>query len=97
MGRIPCSVTLPELDHPGPILTAGCTFEEASEPAVPCEFSQAQYDDFQWEQVRIHPGTGTPADLPHGEPALHQYPFSPPSSSLALPQGLLLFRGFEDT
>uniref|UniRef100_A0A2R8ZAN0 Receptor-type tyrosine-protein phosphatase U n=1 Tax=Pan paniscus TaxID=9597 RepID=A0A2R8ZAN0_PANPA len=44
----------------------GCTFEEASDPAVPCEYSQAQYDDFQWEQVRIHPGTRAPADLPHG-------------------------------
>ncbi|KAB0400178.1 hypothetical protein E2I00_011262 [Balaenoptera physalus] len=45
---------------------AGCTFEEASDPAVPCEYSQAQYDDFQWEQVRVHPGTRAPADLPHG-------------------------------
>ncbi|XP_070315161.1 receptor-type tyrosine-protein phosphatase U isoform X2 [Odocoileus virginianus] len=45
---------------------AGCTFEETSDPAVPCEYSQAQYDDFQWEQVRIHPGTRAPADLPHG-------------------------------
>ncbi|KAK2106321.1 hypothetical protein P7K49_015835 [Saguinus oedipus] len=44
----------------------GCTFEETSDPAVPCEYSQAQYDDFQWEQVRIHPGTRAPADLPHG-------------------------------
>lgn len=35
---------------------------------MPCEYSQAQYDDFQWEQVRIHPGTRAPADLPHGEP-----------------------------
>uniref|UniRef100_A0A8C0LK85 Receptor-type tyrosine-protein phosphatase U n=1 Tax=Canis lupus dingo TaxID=286419 RepID=A0A8C0LK85_CANLU len=34
-----------------PALTAGCTFEEVSDPAVPCEYSQAQYDDFQWEQV----------------------------------------------
>uniref|UniRef100_A0A8C0W9M3 MAM domain-containing protein n=1 Tax=Castor canadensis TaxID=51338 RepID=A0A8C0W9M3_CASCN len=50
-----------------PILTAGCTFEEVSDPAVPCEYNQAQYDDFQWEQVRIHPGTRAPADLPHGE------------------------------
>ncbi|KAG8506785.1 Receptor-type tyrosine-protein phosphatase U [Galemys pyrenaicus] len=50
----------------GPALAAGCTFEEASDPAVPCEYSQAQYDDFQWEQVRTHPGTRTPADLPHG-------------------------------
>uniref|UniRef100_A0A8C4LP07 protein-tyrosine-phosphatase n=1 Tax=Equus asinus asinus TaxID=83772 RepID=A0A8C4LP07_EQUAS len=50
----------------GPALTAGCTFEEASDPAVPCEYSQAQNDDFQWEQVRIHPGTRAPADLPHG-------------------------------
>uniref|UniRef100_A0A8C4LSC1 protein-tyrosine-phosphatase n=1 Tax=Equus asinus asinus TaxID=83772 RepID=A0A8C4LSC1_EQUAS len=49
-----------------PALTAGCTFEEASDPAVPCEYSQAQNDDFQWEQVRIHPGTRAPADLPHG-------------------------------
>lgn len=52
----------PETETPA----AGCTFEEASDPVVPCEFSQAQYDDFQWEQVRIHPGTRTPADLPHG-------------------------------
>ncbi|XP_025781768.1 receptor-type tyrosine-protein phosphatase U [Puma concolor] len=44
----------------------GCTFEEASDPAVPCEYSQAQYDDFQWDQVQIHPGTRAPADLPHG-------------------------------
>uniref|UniRef100_A0A8C0LEW8 Receptor-type tyrosine-protein phosphatase U n=1 Tax=Canis lupus dingo TaxID=286419 RepID=A0A8C0LEW8_CANLU len=36
---------------------SGCTFEEVSDPAVPCEYSQAQYDDFQWEQVHIHPGT----------------------------------------
>uniref|UniRef100_A0A8C0LKD5 Receptor-type tyrosine-protein phosphatase U n=1 Tax=Canis lupus dingo TaxID=286419 RepID=A0A8C0LKD5_CANLU len=49
-----------------PALTAGCTFEEVSDPAVPCEYSQAQYDDFQWEQVHIHPGTRSPADLPHG-------------------------------
>lgn len=90
-------MALPELNQPGPILTAGCTFEEASDPVVPCEFSQAQYDDFQWEQVRIHPGTRTPEDLPHGEPTLPQYYFSPPSSSLALPQRLLLFLGFEDT
>ncbi|XP_023558737.1 receptor-type tyrosine-protein phosphatase U isoform X4 [Octodon degus] len=52
----------PETETPA----AGCTFEEASDPAVPCEYSQAQYDDFQWEQVRIHPGTRVPADLPHG-------------------------------
>ncbi|XP_077821475.1 receptor-type tyrosine-protein phosphatase U isoform X38 [Macaca mulatta] len=52
----------PETETPA----AGCTFEEASDPAVPCEYSQAQYDDFQWEQVRIHPGTRAPADLPHG-------------------------------
>nr|AAH48694.1 Ptpru protein [Mus musculus] len=52
----------PETETPA----AGCTFEEASDPVVPCEFSQAQYDDFQWEQVRIHPGTRTPEDLPHG-------------------------------
>ncbi|EPY87938.1 receptor-type tyrosine-protein phosphatase U precursor [Camelus ferus] len=49
-----------------PSNNAGCTFEEASDPAVPCEYSQAQYDDFQWEQVRIHPGTRAPVDLPHG-------------------------------
>lgn len=43
---------------------------------MPCEYSQAQYDDFQWEQVRIHPGTRAPADLPHGEPTLnHHSPF----------------------
>ncbi|XP_035569182.2 receptor-type tyrosine-protein phosphatase U isoform X6 [Canis lupus baileyi] len=48
------------------VLEAGCTFEEVSDPAVPCEYSQAQYDDFQWEQVHIHPGTRSPADLPHG-------------------------------
>ncbi|XP_063513907.1 receptor-type tyrosine-protein phosphatase U isoform X8 [Pongo pygmaeus] len=52
----------PETETPA----AGCTFEEASDPAVPCEYSQAQYDDFQWEQVRIHPGTRAPVDLPHG-------------------------------
>ncbi|XP_070106259.1 receptor-type tyrosine-protein phosphatase U isoform X10 [Equus przewalskii] len=52
----------PETETPA----AGCTFEEASDPAVPCEYSQAQNDDFQWEQVRIHPGTRAPADLPHG-------------------------------
>ncbi|XP_010828567.1 PREDICTED: receptor-type tyrosine-protein phosphatase U [Bison bison bison] len=52
----------PETETPA----AGCTFEETSDPAVPCEYSQAQYDDFQWEQVRIHPGTRAPADLPHG-------------------------------
>uniref|UniRef100_A0A8C5KDK9 Receptor-type tyrosine-protein phosphatase U n=1 Tax=Jaculus jaculus TaxID=51337 RepID=A0A8C5KDK9_JACJA len=52
----------PETETPA----AGCTFEEASDPAVPCEYSQAQYDDFQWEQVRIHPGTRASADLPHG-------------------------------
>uniref|UniRef100_A0A452U2D6 Receptor-type tyrosine-protein phosphatase U n=1 Tax=Ursus maritimus TaxID=29073 RepID=A0A452U2D6_URSMA len=45
---------------------AGCTFEEVSDPAVPCEYSQAQYDDFQWEEVHVHPGTRSPADLPHG-------------------------------
>ena len=44
-----------------------------SDPAVPCEYSQAQYDDFQWEQVRIHPGTRAPADLPHGEPTLSHH------------------------
>uniref|UniRef100_A0A452U2C9 Receptor-type tyrosine-protein phosphatase U n=1 Tax=Ursus maritimus TaxID=29073 RepID=A0A452U2C9_URSMA len=49
-----------------PALTAGCTFEEVSDPAVPCEYSQAQYDDFQWEEVHVHPGTRSPADLPHG-------------------------------
>ncbi|XP_057355901.1 receptor-type tyrosine-protein phosphatase U isoform X11 [Manis pentadactyla] len=49
-----------------PPIPAGCTFEEATDPAVPCEYSQAQYDDFQWEQVHIHPGTRAPADLPHG-------------------------------
>ncbi|XP_030880593.1 receptor-type tyrosine-protein phosphatase U [Leptonychotes weddellii] len=48
------------------IHVAGCTFEEVSDPAVPCEYSQAQYDDFQWEQVHVHPGTQSPADLPHG-------------------------------
>uniref|UniRef100_A0A4W2ELR5 Receptor-type tyrosine-protein phosphatase U n=1 Tax=Bos indicus x Bos taurus TaxID=30522 RepID=A0A4W2ELR5_BOBOX len=48
------------------VTLTGCTFEETSDPAVPCEYSQAQYDDFQWEQVRIHPGTRAPADLPHG-------------------------------
>uniref|UniRef100_A0A8C9JTH4 Receptor-type tyrosine-protein phosphatase U n=1 Tax=Panthera tigris altaica TaxID=74533 RepID=A0A8C9JTH4_PANTA len=52
----------PETETPA----AGCTFEEASDPAVPCEYSQAQYDDFQWDQVQIHPGTRAPADLPHG-------------------------------
>ncbi|XP_032103472.1 receptor-type tyrosine-protein phosphatase U [Sapajus apella] len=52
----------PETETPA----AGCTFEETSDPAVPCEYSQAQYDDFQWERVRIHPGTRAPADLPHG-------------------------------
>eukprot|EP00071_Canis_lupus_P034589 XP_022268146.1 receptor-type tyrosine-protein phosphatase U isoform X6 [Canis lupus familiaris] len=52
----------PETETPA----AGCTFEEVSDPAVPCEYSQAQYDDFQWEQVHIHPGTRSPADLPHG-------------------------------
>ncbi|XP_059232913.1 receptor-type tyrosine-protein phosphatase U isoform X10 [Mustela nigripes] len=52
----------PETETPA----AGCTFEEVSDPAVPCEYSQAQYDDFQWEQVHVHPGTRSPADLPHG-------------------------------
>ncbi|XP_035971306.1 receptor-type tyrosine-protein phosphatase U isoform X11 [Halichoerus grypus] len=52
----------PETETPA----AGCTFEEVSDPAVPCEYSQAQYDDFQWEQVHVHPGTQSPADLPHG-------------------------------
>nr|KAF6380018.1 protein tyrosine phosphatase receptor type U [Myotis myotis] len=52
----------PETETPA----AGCTFEETSDSAVPCEYSQAQYDDFQWEQVRIQPGTRAPADLPHG-------------------------------
>lgn len=41
-----------------------------SDPAVPCEYSQAQYDDFQWEEVHVHPGTRSPADLPHGEPTI---------------------------
>lgn len=63
-----------------PALTAGCTFEEVSDPAVPCEYSQAQYDDFQWEQVHIHPGTRSPADLPHGEPTLYHHSSLSPSS-----------------
>uniref|UniRef100_G1TS27 protein-tyrosine-phosphatase n=1 Tax=Oryctolagus cuniculus TaxID=9986 RepID=G1TS27_RABIT len=52
----------PETETPA----AGCTFEEVSDPAAPCEYSQAQDDDFQWERVRIQPGARAPADLPHG-------------------------------
>ena len=40
---------------------------------MPCEYSQAQHDDFQWEQVRIHPGARAPADLPHGESTLGRH------------------------
>ncbi|XP_031818260.1 receptor-type tyrosine-protein phosphatase U isoform X1 [Sarcophilus harrisii] len=46
--------------------TAGCSFDEDGDPVAPCEYSQAQYDDFQWERVRNDAGPRFPPDLPHG-------------------------------
>uniref|UniRef100_A0A8C0CIP3 Uncharacterized protein n=1 Tax=Balaenoptera musculus TaxID=9771 RepID=A0A8C0CIP3_BALMU len=45
---------------------------ESVGPSLPLQ--PAQYDDFQWEQVRIHPGHPGSSDLPHGE-AYSQSPF----------------------
>uniref|UniRef100_A0A8C1QE61 MAM domain-containing protein n=1 Tax=Cyprinus carpio TaxID=7962 RepID=A0A8C1QE61_CYPCA len=33
--------------------TAGCTFEEDSDPSL-CEYRQAQEDDFDWQLVRTY-------------------------------------------
>uniref|UniRef100_A0A5F8G4U2 Receptor-type tyrosine-protein phosphatase U n=1 Tax=Monodelphis domestica TaxID=13616 RepID=A0A5F8G4U2_MONDO len=48
------------------IFMTGCSFDEDGDPVAPCEYSQAQYDDFQWERVRNDAGTRSPPDLPHG-------------------------------
>ncbi|NWR95148.1 PTPRU phosphatase, partial [Furnarius figulus] len=45
--------------------TAGCTFEEDSEPNQ-CEYSQGEDDDFEWELIRSYLMPHLTPDLPHG-------------------------------
>lgn len=46
--------------------TAGCTFEEDSDPNQ-CEYSQGEDDDFDWELIRSYLMPHLMPDLPHGE------------------------------
>ncbi|NWZ84421.1 PTPRU phosphatase, partial [Poecile atricapillus] len=48
------------------VTTAGCTFEEDSDPNQ-CEFSQGEDDDFDWELIRSYLVPHLVPDLPHGE------------------------------
>lgn len=50
----------------GSVPTAGCTFEEESDPNQ-CEYSQGEDDDFDWELIRSYLMPHLPPDLPHGE------------------------------
>ncbi|XP_029818871.1 receptor-type tyrosine-protein phosphatase U [Manacus vitellinus] len=45
--------------------TAGCTFEEDSDPNQ-CEYSQGEEDDFEWELIRSYLMPHLTPDLPHG-------------------------------
>ncbi|NWU19773.1 PTPRU phosphatase, partial [Dyaphorophyia castanea] len=49
----------------GSVPTAGCTFEEDSDPGQ-CEYSQGEDDDFDWELVRSYLRPHLTPDLPHG-------------------------------
>lgn len=50
----------------GSVPTAGCTFEEDSDPNQ-CEYSQGEDDDFDWELIRSYLMPHLTPDLPHGE------------------------------
>uniref|UniRef100_A0A671M5I9 Receptor-type tyrosine-protein phosphatase U n=1 Tax=Sinocyclocheilus anshuiensis TaxID=1608454 RepID=A0A671M5I9_9TELE len=45
--------------------TAGCTFEEDSDPSL-CEYRQAQEDDFDWQLVRTYSWPHMTSDLTRG-------------------------------
>ncbi|NXE41911.1 PTPRU phosphatase, partial [Ptilorrhoa leucosticta] len=49
----------------GSVPTAGCTFEEDSDPNQ-CEYSQGEDDDFDWELIRSYLMPHLTPDLPHG-------------------------------
>ncbi|KAK3550609.1 hypothetical protein QTP70_000691 [Hemibagrus guttatus] len=54
--------------NPGLDRSAGCTFDEDSDPSL-CEFSQGEEDDFDWQLFRTH-------TLPHAIPDLLHDPLA---------------------
>lgn len=58
----------------GCVPTAGCTFEEDSDPNQ-CEFSQGEDDDFDWELLRSYLMPHLTPDLPHGESGVPPCPW----------------------